>query len=314
VIRLVVKRVLYTIPILLGVSVICFLLMSVLPGNPAAALLNDQMSEAEKQQVLDETGYGDPLPMRYLTWLGGVLTGDMGYSDMRQRPVTQLLVDSMGNTMVLALVSAALGVLGGLALGYLAGTRRGSLVDRVVSVISLAGLSVPSFFLAIVLLAWLAGELRLLPAGGAVLDQGPGPLLATLALPVLTGGMVTTAITARVTRASIVDTMSADFVETLRAKGLTEWEVRRHVLRNALPPVLTTSGVQLGVLLGGAVIVETIFRWPGMGTLVFQAISARDLVVIQGATLLIAVAFVLINLVVDIVQAAMDPRVRGAMT
>lgn len=312
-IRLVVKRVLYTVPILLGVSVICFVLMSVLPGNPAAALLNDQMSEEEKQAVLEEMGYADPLPVRYLTWLGGVLTGDMGYSDMRQRPVTQMLMDSMGNTLVLALVSAVLGVAAGLALGYLAGTRRGSVADRVVSVISLAGLSIPSFFLAIVLLAWLAGELRLLPAGGAVLDQGLGPMLATLTLPVLTGGMVTTAITARVTRASIVDTMASDFVETLRAKGLSEGEVRRHVLRNALPPVLTTSGVQLGVLLGGAVIVETIFRWPGMGTLVFQAISARDLVVIQGATLLVAVTFVLINLLVDIVQAAIDPRVRGAM-
>jgi peptide/nickel transport system permease protein len=137
--------------------------------------------------------------------------------------------------------------------------------------------------------------------------------IRSLVLPVLSGSLITMAITARVTRASIVDVAGADFVETLRAKGLSEFEVRRHVLRNAISPVLTTSGVQIGALLGGSVLVETIFRWPGMGLLVFTAISARDLLVVQGATLLIAVTFVLVNLIVDLLQAWIDPRVRGAV-
>lgn len=311
--KLIGKRILLTVPILLGVSIICFLLMSVLPGNPAASMLSDQMSAAEKKQVMDEMGLNDPLPVRYIHWLGQVLHGDLGYSTQRQRPVATLLEQAYGNTFILALISALLGVAIGVLLGYVAGTRRGGIVDRIVSVFSLAGLSIPSFFLAIVLLSVFAGQLRLLPAGGAALNAGLWPAIQTLAMPVVTGGMITTAITARVTRASIIDVAGSDFVETLRAKGLKEGQVRRHVLRNAISPVLTTSGVQLGYLLGGSVIVETIFRWPGMGLLVFNAISSRDLLVIQGATLVIAVTFVLINLLVDIVQAMIDPRVRGAM-
>jgi peptide/nickel transport system permease protein len=184
----------------------------------------------------------------------------------------------------------------------------------VVAVLSLSGLSIPSFFLAIVLLAVFASWLRLLPSGGATFDAGPAIAVRSLVLPVLSGSLITMAITARVTRAAIVDVQGEDFVETLRAKGLSEWEVRRHVLRNAISPVLTTSGVQIGALLGGSVLVETIFRWPGMGLLVFNAISSRDLIVVQGATLVIALTFVLINLVVDLVQAAIDPRVRGAVS
>jgi peptide/nickel transport system permease protein len=214
---------------------------------------------------------------------------------------------------VLAIVSAVFGISIGLWLGYVAGTRRGSFIDRITAVLSLSGLSIPSFFLAIILLAVFAGGLRILPSGGATLDQGLWTAIRSLVLPVLSGSLITMAITARVTRASIVDVAGSDFVETLRAKGLSEFEVRRHILRNAISPVLTTSGVQIGALLGGSVLVETIFRWPGMGLLVFTAISARDLLVVQGATLVIAVTFVLVNLVVDLLQAWIDPRVRGAV-
>jgi peptide/nickel transport system permease protein len=314
VLRITIRRVALAIPILLGVSIIVFLLMQVLPGNQESALLSEDSSDTERAALRARLGLDQPLPIRYLHWLGQALHGDLGYSLIRQRDVTALLAQAWGNTAILALVSAAFGIAAGLALGYLAGTRRGKPVDRVVAVLSLSGLSIPSFFLAIVLLAVFASWLRLLPSGGATFDAGPAIAVRSLVLPVLSGSLITMAITARVTRAAIVDVQGEDFVETLRAKGLSEWEVRRHVLRNAISPVLTTSGVQIGALLGGSVLVETIFRWPGMGLLVFNAISSRDLIVVQGATLVIALTFVLINLVVDLVQAAIDPRVRGAVS
>jgi peptide/nickel transport system permease protein len=314
VLRVAITRTALAVPILLGVSVIVFLLMNVLPGSPEASLVSDDMSAQERDAVREQLGLNDPLVVRYAHWLGAVLHGDLGYSAQRRREVADLLVQAWGNTAVLALVSAACGIAVGLWLGYIAGTRRGRPVDRATAVLSLSGLSIPSFFLGIILLAVFAGWLRLLPSGGAVLDEGIGPALRSLALPVLSGSLITMAITARVTRASIVDVVGSDFVETLRAKGLSEFEVRRHVLKNAISPVLTTSGVQIGALLGGSVLIETIFRWPGMGLLVFTAISARDLQVVAGATLVIAVTFVFVNLVVDLLQAWIDPRVRGAVT
>ncbi|MFC7619131.1 ABC transporter permease [Microlunatus sp. GCM10028923] len=313
-IRVALRRIALAVPILFGVSVIVFLLMTVLPGSPEAGLVPEDATEEQRQAVRDQLGLNDPLPVRYLDWLLAALQGDLGYSTQRRREVADLLLQAWGNTAVLALVSAVFGIALGLLLGYLAGTRRGKIIDRVVSVFSLSGLSIPSFFLAIVLLGIFAGGLRLLPSGGANFHDGPIVAVRSLVLPVLAGSLITMAITARVTRAGIVDVLGADFVETLRAKGLSEFEVRRHVLRNAISPVLTTSGVQIGALLGGSVLVETIFRWPGMGLLVFNAISARDLLVVQGATLIIAVTFVIINLIVDLLQAAIDPRVRGAVS
>jgi peptide/nickel transport system permease protein len=312
VIRLMVRRVGLAVPILVGVSVIVFLLMTVVPGSAEAGLVPEDASPAEREAIRDQLGLNDPLVIRYVNWAVAALQGDLGYSQQRRREVADLLTQAWGNTFILALVSAVFGIALGLLLGYLAGTRRGKLVDRVVSVVSLAGLSIPSFFLAIILLGIFAGGLKWFPSGGASFDD-PVTAFRSLVLPVLSGSLITMAITARVTRAGMVDVFSADFVETLRAKGLTEFEVRRHVLRNALSPVLTTSGVQIGSLLGGSVLVETIFRWPGMGLLLYNAISSRDLAVVQGATLVIALTFVLINLLVDLVQASIDPRVRGAI-
>jgi peptide/nickel transport system permease protein len=172
----------------------------------------------------------------------------------------------------------------------------------------------PSFWLAILLLIVFAVQLGALPASGTGLDEGLGGFLRHLVLPMFAGSLATLAITTRVTRAAVIDAYNADFVQTLRAKGLTSVEIFRHVFKNALSPVLTTSGLQIGYLLGGAVLIETIFRWPGMGTLVYNAISARDMLVVQGAILTVAVTFVLINLLVDIVQALIDPRLRRAVS
>lgn len=306
--RLFVRRLLLSIPILLGVTVIVFLLMNVLPGDPAASFLGDDATPAQRAAIRAELGLDDPLPVRYVRWLGDTATGDLGYSPHRRREVADLLGQAWKNTVLLAVPSAIFGLGGGVLLGFLAGIRRGSVWDRLVSTASLTGLSVPSFFLAIVMLIVFASQLNLLPTSGTGLDDGT--FLKHLVMPMVAGSLATLGITARVTRASIVETYSADFVQTLHAKGLSRFAVLRHVFKNAISPVLTTSGLQVGYLLGGAVLVETIFRWPGMGMLVFNAISARDLLVVQGATLLISLTFVLINLGVDMAQATIDPRLR----
>ncbi|MEQ4204348.1 ABC transporter permease [Actinopolymorpha sp. B17G11] len=307
------RRTAMAIPILLGVTVIIFLLMTVLPGDPAAAFIGDDSSKEEIARIRSDLGLDDPLPVRYAHWLGDAVSGDLGYSPYRRREVTDLLGQAWVNTAVLAGCSAVFGLTLGVVLGFAAGVRRGSLTDRLISSFSLTGLSIPSFFLAVLMLILFSATLNVLPSGGAVLDEGPVEFLRHLLMPMIAGSLATVAITARVTRASIVETYGADFVQTLRAKGLGTVDTIRHVLKNAISPVLTTSGLQIGYLLGGSVLVETIFRWPGMGLLVFNAISARDLLVVQGATLVIALTFVLVNLVVDLMQATIDPRLRRAV-
>lgn len=307
------RRLAMALPILLGVTVIIFLLMTVLPGDPAAAFFSEDASEAERAAIRSELGLDDPLPVRYMDWLSDAARGDLGYSPHRRAEVTTLLGAAWGNTVILAAYSAVFGLVGGVAMGFVAGVRRGKLADRLISVFSLVGLSIPSFFIAIVMLIVFAARLRWLPSGGTGLDQDQVTFYKHLTMPVIAGSLATLGITARVTRASIVETYSADFVQTLRAKGLGNLAILRHVFKNAISPVLTTSGLQVGYLLGGSVLIETIFQWPGMGMLVFNAISARDLLVVQGATLVIALTFVVVNLGVDLLQATIDPRLRRAV-
>lgn len=308
-----IRRVLLAVPILLGVTVIVFLLVNVLPGDPAAAILGDNATPAARAQVRHQLGLDESLPVRYLHWLGRVLSGDLGYSPYRQRPVADLLAQAVGNTVALAVCSAFVGLLGGVLLGFLAGRRRGTWIDRAVSMFSLSGLSIPSFFLAVVMLMIFSAYLRWFPAAGTGLDLGFTPFFPHVVLPLVAGSMTTLAITTRVTRASIVETEGADFVQTLRAKGLPDRRIAWHVLKNAISPVLTTSGLQVGYLLGGSILIETIFSWPGIGMLVYNAVTTRDLVVVQGATLVIALAFVVVNLIVDLLQATIDPRLRQAV-
>lgn len=313
-ISLTLRRVAMAIPILFGVSVVIFLLMQVLPGDASSALVPEDATPAEAAGIRESLGLNDPLPVRYVNWLGDVLQGDLGHSLNRRQEVTTLIGQAWVNTAILAATSAAVGLLGGVALGMLAGIKRGRWPDRVVSFFSLTGLSIPSFFVAIIMLITFSAELGWLPTAGTGRENGLVSLAQHLVMPTIAGCLATLAVTSRVTRASIVETYGADFVQTLTAKGLRGPQILRHVLKNAISPVLTTSGLQVGNLLGGSVLIETIFRWPGIGTLVFGAISQRDLIVVQGATLVIALTFVLMNLVVDLLQATIDPRLRRAVT
>jgi peptide/nickel transport system permease protein len=284
--------------------------MQVLPGDPAASLLGPDASAQDVKAVRHELHLDQPLPVRYVDWLGNVLHGDFGYSLLRRRPISELLQQAWMNTAILAGVSALFGLVTGALCGIVAAIYRGKWVDKVLSAVTLVGLSVPSFWLAIILLIVFSSWLKVLPTTGTGLGQGPFQLFRHLAMPVLAGGLVTQGITARVTRAAMVEAYEADFVATLRAKGLKSRQILWHVWKNALNPILTTSGLQIGYLLGGQVLIETIFAWPGMGRLVYTAISGRDLAVVQGAMLVIACGFVIINLVVDVVQTIVNPSLR----
>lgn len=311
--RITIRRFLYALPILLGVTVIVFLLVNVLPGDPTAAILGDNATPSARAQIAQVLGLNQPLPVRYVHWLGQIVTGNLGYSPYRERTVASLLEQAVGNTAALAAASAVFGLVGGVLLGYIAGRRPGGLIDRGISAISLSGLSIPSFFLAIVMLMLFSVNLRWFPSAGTGIDIGFVAFFPHVVLPMVAGSLTTQAITARVARASIMEAERSDYVQTLRAKGLPERKIAGHILKNAISPVLTTAGLQIGYLLGGSVLIETIFDWPGIGMLVYDAITTRDLIVVQGATLVIALTFVLVNLIVDLLQATIDPRLRRAI-
>jgi peptide/nickel transport system permease protein len=287
--------------------------MQVLPGDPAAGMLSPGATPHARAILHHQLGLDQPLPVRYVKWLGKATHGDLGYSLQRRRSVGSLLKQAWWNTALLALVTALFGLISGAVLGIIAAIHRGKWIDRLVSTVTLAGLSVPSFWLAILLLIVFSAQLKMLPTSGTGTSGGLLQFGRHLIMPVLAGGLVTQGITARVTRASMVEAYESDFVGTLRAKGLKSYQVLWHVFKNSLSPILTTSGLQIGYLLGGQVLIETIFAWPGMGVLVYNAIEQRDLQVVQGAMLVIAGGFVVINLIVDIVQVAVSPGLQRAV-
>ncbi|MFN0070072.1 MAG: ABC transporter permease [Chloroflexota bacterium] len=295
-----------------GVSVVIFVLLSVLPGDPLAGLLPESAQPQDRDELAQQLGLDKPLPVRYINWLGDLSRGDLGYSPFRRRNVSDLIAAAWGNTVILAVASAVVGLGMGVVAGVTAAVFHGKWPDRLISTLSLTGLSVPSYFVAILLIIIFSAQLKLLPGSGMYgTEGGLFDLLSHLVMPLIAGSLVTLGVTARVARASVVEAFGADFVELLRAKGLRFHQVLPHVIKNAASPVLTTSGLQVGNLLGGAVLIETIFSWPGVGSLVYTAISARDLRVVQGATLVIALTFVVLNVVVDLLQMTIDPRQRG---
>ena len=294
-----------------GVTIIIFMLLSILPGDPLAGLLPDNAQPEDRAILAHQLGFDQPPPMRYIHWLGNLSHGDLGYSPFRRRNVSDLIEAAWENTAILAMSSALVGLGLGVIAGIGAAVYHGKWPDRVISTLALSGLSVPSYFIAILLVILFSAQLKWLPTAGMHSSQGGFlDFLSHLAMPLVAGSLVVFGVTARVTRASVVETFGSDFVDLLRAKGLRSYQVLPHVMKNAASPVMTTSGLQVGALLGGAVLIETIFSWPGMGALVYTAISARDLNVVQGATLVIALTFVLMNLVVDLLQMLIDPRLR----
>lgn len=289
----------------LGVLTLTFAIRPLAPGDPIAVLLFGQPSNPEVVANLRARfGLDRPLLSQYLAYLIGVAHGDLGTSFTTRRPVTSEIGERFANTLLLAATSMALALVLGLAAGMASALTRGSLLDAGLMMLSLAGLALPSFWLGLLLIEWFAVRLRWLPVAGS----GDA---AHLVLPALTLALVEAAALSRIARASLLDALGQDYIRTARAKGLRERVVvLRHAMRNALIPVVTVAGLQFGGLLGGALIVENIFAWPGLGQLAARAIGQRDYPVIQGIVLLLASSYVLVNSVVDLLSAVIDPRVR----
>jgi peptide/nickel transport system permease protein len=302
--RYVLKRVVLALPVLLGVSVVVFVAIRLIPGDPAQLMAGQAATQEVVQQIRQSLGLDQPVPVQYLYFLRNVVRGDLGRSLFNGAPVVEELAQRFPRTVRLALASIAVASLIGIPAGILAATRRSTWVDTAVMLVALAGVSVPVFWLGLNLILLFSVRLQWLPSFGYETWRH-------LVLPSLTLGAASAAIVARMTRSAMLEVLGQDYVRTARAKGLAERVVvNRHALRNALIPVVTVLGLQLGTLLSGAVLTETVFAWPGIGRLLVEAVLARDYPIIQGATLLIAATFVVLNVAVDVLYGLLDPRIR----
>jgi len=312
--RFLARRLLHLGPVLLGVSVIVFLVLHLAPGDPAEVMLGANANKEDLERLRTQLGLDRPLYVQYLTWIAQVAQGDLGRSLWMKRPVLGEVLERFKATLLLTGSALFLSTVGGIALGIASATHANSLLDRLSAVASLFGASMPVFWLGIVLMVIFSLWLGWLPASGMYAPYGGGgirDLLAHLVLPAVTLAAASVTIIARLTRATMLETLGQDYVRTARAKGLGErLVVWRHALKNALIPIVTVVGVQTGYLLGGAVLTETVFAWPGVGTLVVQGILARDVPLVQGGVLVIALSFVLVNLAVDTLYAWLDPRIK----
>jgi ABC-type dipeptide/oligopeptide/nickel transport system permease component len=308
------NRIALALPVLLGISLVVFLMLKLVPGDPAIALLGPQAEPRDIEMLRRAWGLDRPIHQQYMTWLGHVLRGDLGLSLEQRLPVSILVLSRFKNTAILTFASIVVSCAVGLTAGVASATRPRSVVDRLTMLLALFANSMPAFWLGLVLILGFSLGLGWFPVTGMQSIRGEGgflDLLHHLVLPAVTLGGATTAIVARLTRSSLLEVIRLDYVRTARAKGLFEPRVvLRHALRNALLPVVTVVGLQVGFLLGGAVLTETVFSWPGVGLQLYRAISTRDIPLIQGSVLLIAVTFVFINLLVDVLYAYLDPRIR----
>lgn len=304
-IRYLINRLALSVIVVVGVSILVFSMLHLVPGDPAEVMLSEQASTQDVQQLRHELGLDQPLWVQYSLYIEHVLHGDLGRSIRLQRPVSELILSRLPNTLELAVTSLCLATLVGIVVGAVSAVRRGGLADNVVMTGALLGVSLPSFWLGLLFILFFGLRLQILPIAGN--QDG----VSSLVLPALTLAAVPTATIARLTRSGLLDVLGEDYVRTARAKGLSELSVIvNHALRNSMIPVITVVGVQFGVLLGGAVIVETVFAWPGVGRLLIDAVSARDFPLVQGIMLFISVSFVLVNLLADLAYAYVDPRIR----
>lgn len=297
----------------LAASLVVFVVLEVLPGDPALLMLGTEAREDTLAALRAQMGLDRPAPVRYLDWIGGLVTGDLGISYTYDVPVEKLIADRMAVTLPLTFLALALSTAIAIPLGMLAANRHNRPGDWGVMAFSQVGMAIPNFWFGILLILVFSVQLGWFDSGGFPgWEAGLGPALKALLLPAVALALVEAAILARVARSAILETLREDYVRTARAKGLSRAAVmRRHVLRNALIPVSTIIGLQFGFLLAGAIVVENVFYLPGLGRLVFQAIAQRDLIVIMNVVVMLAVLVVAINFVVDVLYALIDPRPRA---
>jgi peptide/nickel transport system permease protein len=311
----VVRRLLYAIPIGIGVTFIVFSLVHIAPGDPISALMPNDAPQEMLEQARKEYGLDKPFVVQYALWLGRAATGDLGRSVGSGRPVAREVAGAVGNTVILALSAGLVACTLGFLLGMVAGLWRDRLVDHLVGFFTIGGVSLPHYWLAILLVIIFSVNLGWLPPLGIGPDSGGGwrpdwEHFRHLILPTIACAAIPMAVIARTMRASVIEVMDQDFVTTLHAKGLLPRSVLWHIIRNAMPTTLAVMGLQLGHMLGGSVLVETVFAWPGTGFLLASAIFQRDLPLLQGTMLVLSMFFVMLNLAVDLIQSWTDPRIR----
>ncbi len=306
------RRLLSTLPVLLIVAVLVFFMLRLTPGDPAAVLAGDAASTEQIAQIRVSLGLDRSIPAQFGIWFGHLLSGDLGQSFYYKTAVTTLIGQRLEPTLSLALVTITLAVLVAVPLGVLAAWRFGSVLDRVLMGFSVAGFSIPVFVLAYMLIWALSLKLGWLPVQGyRRIADGVGPWLYHLTLPALTLSVIYIALIARVTRASVLETLGEDYIRTARAKGLPENAVlMRHALANAAVPIITVIGIGIALLIGGVVVTESVYAIPGLGRLTVDAVLARDFPTIQGVILLFSFVYVLVNLLVDLSYVFFDPRIR----
>ena len=312
--NLLLRRLIYTLPIMLGVALVCFMLVHLAPGDPLVSILPPDASGELQEQLRKLYGFDRSYPEQFAGWVWRAVQGDLGTSIASGRSVTDEVLKAVGNTLRLAVFATLIGFAFGALFGFVAGYFQNSWIDRLASMLAVLGVSVPHYWLGMVMVIVFSVLLPWLPSSGA----GPGGSadwrwnwahMQHLVLPAITMSVIPMGIVARTVRALVADILAQEFIVGLRAKGLTDLGIFLHVVKNAAPTALAVMGLQLGYLLGGSILIETVFSWPGAGFLLNSAIFQRDLPLLQGTILVLAMFFVLLNLIVDVVQGLLDPRI-----
>lgn len=308
------KRLVAAVPVLLGLTVIVFLIMTFIPGDPATAILGSYATPDNVEKLNRDLGLDKPIVQQYFIWLSNIVQGDFGRSYSLNRPVLDEVLERFSATLILAGTSLVLCTIWGILIGIWTAARQYGWTDRILTFVVLIGISIPSFWLGLLLILLFAVQLRWLPASGMYAIYGGGDLpdlLRHILLPALTLSVVATGVIARLTRSAMLEILRQDFIRTARAKGVPEGQViHRHAFRAALVTIIPIIGVQAGFVLGGAVYIETVFQWPGIGRMLVNAISQRDILLVQGGVVIVAACYVLFNLLADIAQNWLDPRVK----
>jgi peptide/nickel transport system permease protein len=308
------RRILYTLPIMLGVALVCFALVHLAPGDPLVSILPPDASQELQAKLMELYGFNRSYPEQFASWVWRALHGDLGTSIASGRPVALEVMTAVSNTLRLAIFATMIGFIFGCLFGFVAGYFQNSWIDKAASLTSVLGVSVPHYWLGMVLVIIFSSTLMWLPPSGA----GPGGSaswhwdwehMKHLILPAVTMSVIPMGIIARTVRALVADILAQEFIVGLRAKGMTNVGIFMHVVKNAAPTALAVMGLQLGYLLGGSILIETVFSWPGTGFLLNAAIFQRDLPLLQGTILVLAMFFVVLNLIVDVIQTLLDPRI-----
>ncbi|MEZ3469512.1 MAG: ABC transporter permease [Schaedlerella sp.] len=311
-IRYIIKRILGILPVLLGISIVVFFAVRLIPGDYATITLGTQYTEEAAALLREKYGLDQPLVYQYLLWLKGILTGDFGFSYISNQPVLSLLISRLPVTLELTVLSLLMAVLVGVPMGYWAACKRNKLPDSLVTVTGLLGISIPNFWLGTMMILLFSLKWKWFPSGGFTpLSDGLGANLRSMALPAVALGMAVSAVVMRSSRSAMIEVTDQEYMKMAKAKGLSGIPlITRHGVKNTLVNVLTILGLQAGSLLGGSVVIEQIFSLPGIGSLALQSINNRDYLVLQGTVLFIAVMFVLINLIVDLLYCIVNPQIR----